>query len=212
MAFELEDFDDLNKINAIKQFIDPLSDLINIIDCNNHVILINDALTRLSGFHSAKEIMLQSSGIPSFVAKMRGSLRLQRLKVADFRCSIADMAETLYYENSQVIKNAKPLTYISNVYFSDKKSHLLYGNRSPLTNSQGNVIGISMSFSHVIENPLINLAYSLFQIRKHYQSKNSSDQFSFLVTNEIHEFQLTPKQFETLFYLLRGKSSKLQQY
>lgn len=188
MSFTLNDFDDINKIQAIKQFADQLDHFVMVVDCENRCIIVNEALARASGFNSAEKIMSK------------------RLTSADFNGPVAELAEVLHSENKQVIDSTQSRTCITNAHLSDQKLHLIFGTKKPIIDLNGNVMGVTMLFSKITANPLINLAYVLSQSTKYYKNKKQFEQFSFLVTEEVKELNITPKQMECLFYLLRGKS------
>lgn len=188
MAFELEDFDDLNKMDAIKQFIEQLNCFVDIVDQKNQIVLCNEQHAKLYGFNTAEEITSK------------------RLTARELKCAISEISETLHNENKYIIENKQSKYYISNVNLSDKKLHLLYGSKNPIIDSAGEVIGINMFFSYMMHNPLINLTHAIAQSTKHFTDAKNANQFSFAVVNNLESLNITPRQMETLFYLLRGKS------
>lgn len=189
MAFELEDFDNANKMHVLKQFIEQLNYYVTIVDRKNQVVLLDEKLAKLYGFNSAEEIISK------------------RLTFREFKCPIVELAETFNVENEQIIKTNQSEYYISNVNLADKKLHLWYGSKNPIINSASNAIGINMIFSYMTNNPLINLTYAISQSTKYFSNAKNSNQFSFSVVNNIDSLNLSPKKTEILFYLLRGKSN-----
>jgi len=122
----------------------------------------------------------------------------------DLRCKAAEYAEWFCQQDSLAFQK-QLLRSIDVNYYSDGNIHFFITDKTPIRDNQNKVIGLSGSAAEIKQAQLLKWLQAFTQSNNHLQKKSSEPQslsISFSFEN------LTRRQSECLFYLIRGKSAK----
>lgn len=194
MFLDERDFDNADKLQVIKGFLDQYPCLYGIKDVNSRFIVANETMATLTGYRCANEIMEL------------------RVRTEEFRCKTADMAEQLYAEDADIISQKKQAIFLGCTNFAVGDKQVLYGTKTPILDANNEVIAIIDHFMDITHSPLFNLSPILSSHGFFDSAGQSKEQFSYLITNSIEKYNITDRQFDCIYYLLRGKpASKIGQ-
>ena len=189
MMLQARDFDNIDKMLFLKSMMDHSPNYYAIRNRDHRIVAANDVVSRYAGFASSVLMMEQ------------------RLRVEDFRCKTAALAKCLYAEDNQIFNMPRQLSFIAFTCFANNQWYMLYGTKTPLIDDSRKLIGLIDNYIDVTHNPLFNFSHILFDkaiVKRHHTVDN---QFSYTIVETLDEFDISQRQLECLFYLLRGKSA-----
>lgn len=121
----------------------------------------------------------------------------------DMPCAAKDLADMFRRGDSQVIKEQKPIRFLEIIKVKNNQMRMLIVTKSPHLNSKRKVVGV---FGHAIDvtNSFFKIGHILMGI-----NINKSNQ---IMCNDFDHSKiknnLTSRQTEVLFFLLRNKTAK----
>lgn len=165
-----------------------MSDYVTISDSNANFINVNNRQTEIMGYRSDAEIVGNTysrfKGIPS------------------------NVAEKFITEDLQVMRENKPMRFLSYYQYNDGRWHLLLGDKSLLLDNEGKITGILSVAKDVTNSGLIDLSRFMFDAGKKYTQKSKKTGFGYLIANADSNNIFTKKEMPIIFYFLRGKTAK----
>ncbi len=189
MQLSVSDLNDNAKLGTIKNLFDQFPCLYGIKDLNSRFIVANNTMAKWTGFSNGYEVMDK------------------HVKTEEFKCKTAALAEIVYEEDNTVMHSQKQRQFLGFTEFADNKWYLLFGTKTPVIDDTGNTIAIIDQFTDITHNSFINLS-SIMDDHQFVQSKFIKEkQFSYTITDTIEQFDISKRQLECLYYLIRGKSS-----
>lgn len=173
---------------VIKQLINSMSDYVTISDLDANFTQVNYHQTKIMGYKTDKEIVGNTyhrfKGIPTGVA------------------------EGFVAEDIAVIKNKKPMRFLSYYQYNDGEWHLLLGDKSLIFDDKGNVTGIFSLAKDVTNSGLIDVSRFMFDSGKKYREKKPKAGFGCIITDIDEHNLFSKKEMLVIFYFLRGKTAK----
>lgn len=189
MPVSLNDLNDGTKRQMFKNLFEQYPCLYGIKDLDSRFIVANDTMAKWTGYSNGYEVMDK------------------QVKTEEFKCKTAALAEVVYKEDKAVIQSQKQQQFLGFTEFADNKWYLLFGTKTPVIDSSGNTIALIDQFTDVTYNPLMNLS-SIMDDHQFIQSRFIKErQFSYTITDSIEQHNISKRQLECLYYLMRGKSS-----
>lgn len=178
--------DDEELIKFAESFpINNIPGFFNIMTLDSKYVVINDAAVKLTGYKSVDQLAFDS--------------------YEDMPCKASESAEIFKAEDRIVIASKQPRRVFSYQCFSDDSWSALLGEKMPLLDKNGKVIGTTAHFTNITDANLIDLGRFLTHKDKKYYPKLSLKQFSYtLLPSKNNQLLLSPRQAECLFLILRG--------
>jgi len=129
-------------------------------------------------------------------------------KISDMRCKASESAPLWIEQNQLILSSLNPLRILDiHPYYKDEIKILL-SQKKPLFDDKGNAIGIIFYGHELNQNLLSNIIMSIAKGDKKYQKRNNIFQRSYYIGHSIKHTELTDRELECLFYLVRGKTAK----
>lgn len=188
MLLNAEDLLDEGKINTVQQFIDNLPFHIGVKDFNSQCLIANNFTAKLLGFSNGQALRGRYDN--------------------EMKCRANKISHLFVAEDSLVIKHRRTVTILISAVYADNKPSLLYGKKYPVINEDETVLSCGFYGEDVTNSQFINLVPLLSLRKTIYGSRQLGDQFSCIITESIPEYNLSNRQMECLFHLLRGQSAK----
>ncbi len=118
------------------------------------------------------------------------------------------LAEDFYEEDHLVITENKRIKVFCFAYYADNKNHAFFGEKFPIKNKKNEIVGIGCTSMDVSSSNMINFGLMLAKQNSRYSAKFNKKQFTFILKENQPNIQLTSRQKECLFYIIRGRSTK----
>lgn len=122
-------------------------------------------------------------------------------------CKIAEFAEVFRQQDQRVISSGKPLKILEIHPCASEQWKVMLNTKNPLRNSGGDIVG-TFAYCLDITQEMSQIATILARLGVQHYSKGKIAQGSFLLDQSGLEIELTKRQAECLFYLIRGKTFK----
>lgn len=134
----------------------------------------------------------------------KGKSNIPECTHSDLQCNAAKLAGEFTQQDKMILSSHSPMRILSYVNYSHNQWHLLIGEKYPFyTNEHQPMIG--MRFMDINDTGLIDISRFIFNEKLNcYERK----QFVYNITSKVNTPNLTTRQFEVLFFLLRGQSAK----
>lgn len=187
MCLNTNDLFNDEKSNTIQQFIDNMPTSIGIKDFTSQYLIGNNFLAKLAGLSNSQALKKRYDDELNWQAKQ--------------------IAHLFIAEDTLVMKQNRAITVLSYGIYANNKLFLGYGKKYPVLDKKGATIGCGFCLQDVINSQLINLAPLLSLRNTAYGNRQLGDQFSYIITESIPEYDLSKRQIECLFHLLRGQSA-----
>lgn len=156
---------------------------------NGEYMLVSDEFAQHAGFRDAKDFMSHN------------------LTDADLRCSASDLAQQFVEEDRKVFKNKRPYIALERLCYANDNWRTLVGHKFPIFNQQGEVIVVGFSLHDITEANLSILSYDFLEANMQ-KNIGSQKQFTTLIDPEALYHELTGRQKEVIYHLLRGGTAK----
>lgn len=112
-------------------------------------------------------------------------------RYADMKCKAAEEARCFEAQDSFVFKNTKKLRFLSYFQYADNWK-LTLGEKSPLINSNGKLIGLTSHMIDITKSSLVDISRFTSSLSK---------KFTYVIEDETsNHYQLSKRQIECLFY------------
>ena len=126
----------------------------------------------------------------------------------DMPCKASEQHEYYVHQDKITSTRNNTVKILGHYCYSNNNWKLLLGEKYPLKNKQGDLIGLVLHFNDITNLNLINVSKFL-DITTH---KNALDthikQIGYILEESYPNTRLPERQSECLFYLLRGKTAK----
>lgn len=179
-------FDDEKK-NTIQQFIDNMPISIGIKDFASQYLIGNNFFANLAGVPNNQALKGRYDNELNGRAKQ--------------------IAHLFTVEDALVVKQKRTVTILSYGFYANNKSLLMYGKKYPIIDEKGAALGCGFCLQDVTTSQLINLAPVLSLRKTAHGNRQLGDQFSYIIAESIPEYDLSNRQIECLFHILRGQSA-----
>ncbi|HVV67935.1 MAG TPA: helix-turn-helix transcriptional regulator [Gammaproteobacteria bacterium] len=184
---------------------------------NNHPIELNDdfefksrILSAVPGnivwkdVHSkvicANQLFIENVGFNNF-SQVVGNTAV------NVNCRLAEIGESLIANDQFTIKHAESIKFFLSGYLFDNKWGFFICEQQFLKNTQDEVIGLSAHFFDVTGSAIVDRFAWLF-LKENKKGVPQIQQGLYRCLNKTTNWNLSPRQEECLFWLLRGKSAK----
>ena len=167
--------------------INQMSGFFAVVDLNSKFLCVNEMGAQWTGFKSP-ELMIG-------------------LSYADVKCRAADDAD-LFLHHDQLVKERGIFRFIGYYCYAGDDWKIIVGERFLLKDNQNAPIGMAIHFNDFTHCRLIDINRFLIDHPVKYCTKNTRKQLIYSIENYYPETQLSERQSECLFFLLRGKTTK----
>lgn len=168
-----------------QDLIDQLPGLFYIVDLESKFLHVNNVFTQWTGFKSCESLIDRT--------------------YTDMRCRAAERHLYFKEQDHLAIASMKPVTILAYVCYAHDWL-VVFGEKYPLKSPTGELLGIVSHFRDITKYHLIDL-YRFLNVGK---TKNliPQQQIEYILAEYDPELELSPRQSQCLFFLLRGKSYK----
>ena len=129
---------------------------------------------------------------------------MQGLSYGDVRCKAAEHADIFLSQDKLLLTTGK-LKFLGYYSYAGDDWKIILGQKYILKNVQGDVIGIVSQFNDFTDSNLIDISRFLINSSRYVHQKK---QFIYEIDSSYPKINLSDRQAEILFFLLRGKTSK----
>lgn len=164
---------------------DSLPGLFCIKDKNSNFIFSNQALCKAQGFDSFEKFL--NIGANDF----------------NLNCPMVEMANTFVCEDKKVMKEGQPLKILGYYSFSGDQKQLVLGEKKPLFDELGELIGVIGFYQNVTDLNIIN-TFAMYKKNDLYLNRKKNA--CYYPIQSWSKFNLSKRQKECLYYLTRGFS------
>ncbi|MDQ2995227.1 MAG: helix-turn-helix transcriptional regulator [Pseudomonadota bacterium] len=128
----------------------------------------------------------------------------------DLPCKAAEIADTFRKEDELVLQSGQTVSMINYCCYKDNDWRLIWGRKSPLKNTEGEIIGVYGRGVDVSDCGLMRTAFLVFvNDEKRFGSKRDAlNQTSYILKDKFDDYGLSVRESECLFHLIRGKTAK----
>lgn len=188
MFLNAYDLFDGEKLKIIQQWVDNMPFFIGAKDTTSRFLIVGNCFAKAAG--------------------MRSGDSLKGRYDVDVKCELKQIAPLFTTEDTLVTGKRVSLTILTYGFYAHNKPILIYGKKYPITDKNGvTVLGCGFCFQDMTTSQLINLVPLLSMRKTVYGNCRLGNQFSCIIAESIPEYDLSRRQIECLFHLLRGQSA-----
>lgn len=127
----------------------------------------------------------------------------------DMPCDTINCAELFRKQDTAVITSAKRMRILDIHPFAGKEWKAYIFTKTPLYDDKKNIIGTIFHGSNVTNSTILEIGSLLSKMTNDIQNDLLDGQNSFLLSHKFNEVKISDREAECLFFLLRGKTTKL---
>lgn len=161
-------------------------------------------LDQLPDYYSWKTLDLRYAMMNQATAKLFGfvtsSISFDRITDHDLQCDASNLARHFQDDDYYVLNTGKDLTSLNFCQYQDDEWRLLFGRKSLILDNQTEKKGVFCRYIDVTTCPLFRMILGMFS--------KQQQQVSYVIKDSIDELNLSAREFEIVFHLLRGRSAK----
>ncbi len=173
----------MNESNLDINLLEQLPGYVYLQNKESHCLACNSAIANWFGYNHPKDILGRS--------------------VFDIPI-IEHLAEGFYNQNLEAYQQEKQLKMLEFTYDKNNEFFACLIIKKPFYDSKGNKLGVIGQGFDLDQNSIIKLSQVILNTTKANRIENGS----YYIENQVDEYNLTPRETECLFYLLRGKTTK----
>lgn len=126
----------------------------------------------------------------------------------DLPCPVAEHANFFIWQDSLVKKNEKPVYFLGCYCYADQNWRIIFGKKYMIKGEEGEPLGIVSHFDDITSYRMADL--NRFLVHSAEKSTNHNEQqFCFILEDYFQPNRLSTRELECLFFLLRGKTTKV---
>ena len=179
-------------------------------DIYEYVSLYGEGFEQIHNFVGVGTLDHKYAFANTKTAKIMGfksSSDITNIHFSNVKCKAAEDAPFFESENNLVISQNKKISVLGYHCYSNDWS-LVLCEKSPLINKDSKLIGVLMYFIDVTNYNLIDYSRFLLNLKYKFLPSNKKS-FSYRIEDGTdNPYNLSNRQIECLFFLLRGKSNK----
>lgn len=157
-----------------------------ILDTNLKFLQVNPIYAQVTGYRQADDLI--------------------GLSYEDFKGDVVSQCELFKGQDLQVLETQKSLEFLSYHHYGDGQWHLLWGEKSLLFDEKQNPCGVFSKAKDMTGHPLMDMTRFLMKEAHYHFGRFQQKSFIYYVEKDHHDFGMTAKEKEILFYLVRGKT------
>jgi len=174
---------------SVDLFDAPLGLLCGIKDVNHQFTHLTNEMSKLVGYASNREIT--DNGLTDYDAKSKS----------------AEYASHFIQEDIEIMETGKPITYLGNFCYIDDYWHTHIYHKTPYRTPQGEIKGVLFNIIELKGNPLKDFCLKLLTTDRKFNLHHGM-QGSYKLDQAYKNANLSERQTECLFYIMRGKTPK----
>lgn len=174
-----------DKLHA-NRLIDHMPGYYSVLDLHSNFLFGNARSLEASGFHALDN--------------------MQGFSYRDMKCKAAEQHEVFCRQDSQVIQQQRPLRILGHYCYNNDDWRVIFGEKFILKDENNQPTAIAQHFYDVTRSKVFNL--TMLCDGEPVSSKPSYQQKSYIIEDEYPELNLSERETECFFYLLRGHSAK----
>lgn len=171
-------------------------------------MLNEELLLNIPGFAFFKDLDGKFLGANKLLMNLIGYNSLDQLQgTTDFemKCEAVNFANNFVLQDKKALENGS-VSMLELHRLADNKEWVYLTKKQPMRDEQGKIIGVACH-STVVDHPL--LVHALMTLVDKDRSLYSClTHGSYYIDNQHEKYNLTEREAECLFYLLRGKSAR----
>jgi DNA-binding CsgD family transcriptional regulator len=154
-------------------------------------VMLNDATARLFGFQSS-------------------SVSFQQISDHDLKCEAAALAAQFQQDDNYVLQTGNDLTIFNFCKYGNSDWRLMFGRKSLLYGENNQKKGVYGRFLDVTHCPTFKMILGICVFDQNNLAVNSSthNQVTYVVKDRFDEYNLSARESEIIFHLIRGRSAK----
>ena len=174
-----------DSLNFYEQFIQQLPGLTVILDRDSKILCSNNYTAKMLGFNSESSLL--------------------GCDAHDLRCPAVENADEYIQQDQYVITNRCHLMMLDVHVYADNQQKILLTKKVPLM-INGEVHGTICHCTELMTTTMKSIADILIDSDSQYYSRKQSGERSYSIANISGNCDLTPRELDCIFYLIRGRS------
>ena len=126
----------------------------------------------------------------------------------DYRCPVVEAADEFIKQDKQVLHSQSLLTILNIQVYADNRQRILLTQKVPFCVEPLGFVGSMSHCTELQSDTMQKIAGLLAQSDQHYYDQQTEVNRSYNVVDDIEVCELSPRQLECLFYLIRGNTAK----
>jgi DNA-binding CsgD family transcriptional regulator len=154
-------------------------------------VMLNDATAKLFGFQSS-------------------SVSFQHISDHDLKCEAAALAPQFQQDDNYVLQTGNDLTIFNFCKYGDSDWRLIFGRKSLILDENNQKKGVYGRFLDVTQCPTFKMILRICAFDQKTLAVNSCtpNQVTYVVKERFDEYNLSSRESEIIFHLIRGRSAK----
>lgn len=128
-------------------------------------------------------------------------------KIEEVRCKAAEAAPMWIEQNQTVLKSNRLLKLLDIHPYRDNEIKILLSQKTPLFDDKQYPIATLFHGVEINQTNLTKVFLHIAKLDKRFQIKNNINHRSYYIGNSLKDSNLTNREIECLFYVVRGKTA-----
>jgi DNA-binding CsgD family transcriptional regulator len=177
-----------NYIEKHAELIRQMPDFFSVVGLDNTIMTYNDYAARAMGYRTGS--------------------KPKPIRYADMPCKASEAADVFVKQDKMVLAAESGEMFLSYYYYAEEFGwRLCICRKSSIHDEERNLLGLICTMTDLTHTRLIDVARFVTEGDSYFNSSNKGG-FNYHVANQQILYDLSPREMECLFYLLRGKSNK----
>jgi DNA-binding CsgD family transcriptional regulator len=130
-------------------------------------------------------------------------------KMSEMRCAAAAFSDKWAAQHNSITSHQNDKLVLLDIHtYADDKMAMLFSTKAKLFDGNNNVAGVIVSASEIQHKTIINIALQIAKADKKFRGNNNVNQRSYSVFMPSQNSNLSKREMECLFYLVRGKGAR----
>ena len=183
----------IDELMKSSRLLSTLPGYIGLKDHNSRIFLVNNNVAALTGYASPQ----------CFLDK--------EIFDEDLNCQASELMDEFIEQDQRVFTSKKVVKELIYAQYANGQPYVFYNERYPIVNSQNEVIAIWCAATDITNINIIDFSMAYTQLTDYYLNGKSKRQFIINLSDDsddTDENELSKRQYQCIYYLLRGYSAK----
>jgi len=174
--------------NLCKNMFDLSQQYIAVLDISSRFVYLNNRHADVIGYQAKEEAL--------------------GISYHEFKCNAVENHQLFTRQDVEVLSLKKSIIFLSYYCLHNNIWRLLYGEKSPILNQEGEAINIFSATQDITSANLIDLSRFLVNDNQLNTKKIKQKSFTYYISKDEDSFAISKKEQEVLFFFIRGKNAQ----
>ncbi len=171
---------------------------------DEEIVSALQVLNTLPDYFCWKGLDLRYAMMNNATAKLFGfensNVSFNKISDHQLNCDAANLAAEFQCDDNYVLNTGKDLHILNFCQYENNDWRLLFGQKSLVYGDNNEKKGVYGRFLDVTNCPLFKIAFGIGELNRH--------QVTYIVKDRFDDFNLSERESEIVFHLIRGRSAK----